>query len=298
MPEILKILTCPVCGSPLAREDGSLKCENRHTFDVARSGYVNMLPPGKARNAKSGDDAGMVRARRTFLFTGKYDRLSDGVAKLISESAPERDLVTVVDSGCGEGYHSCRIARGVAASRGKVLLAGFDASKTAAEAASKLAKSLGMAGPRGIGDDFAGDAEACFMTGNIFSLPIREGSVSAVVSMFAPIAWEESARMLTDGGVVVIAASGTDHLIEMRSLIYDEVIKKETDGPSVPADFEMIRHRNVKYPFTLEGEEEIMALFGMTPFCYRAPAAGVERLRGAGRLDITADVDLYVCRKK
>lgn len=72
-------LLCPVCGGRLAREKTVWRCESRHSFDVARSGYVNLLPPS-ASGKRHGDDKRMVAARTAFLSRGYYDHLIGAVA--------------------------------------------------------------------------------------------------------------------------------------------------------------------------------------------------------------------------
>lgn len=302
MPDILSILSCPVCGGALVREGKSLLCrstEKVHTFDVAKEGYVNLLPPGRGRNSRSGDEAEMIRARSAFLETGAYDRLSDEIASLIARFAPFRESapLTVVDSGCGEGYHSIRFTKGVLDLTGRdVLLAAFDASKSGAAHGAKAAYRAGLSSKGGVGEAFDGKALASFMTGNIFSLPLRDGASDAVVSMFAPLAWEEMSRVLSEDGIVVVSASGRDHLTEMREIIYDEVIKKDS---SVTADggFSEVYKTNVKYKITLDSSSAIMSLFGMTPFCHRTPAEAVARLEAKKSLTLTVDTDFYVLRK-
>lgn len=302
MPDICTVLSCPVCGGDLTRERKSLLCrstEKVHTFDVAKEGYVNLLPPGRGRNARSGDEAEMIRSRSAFLETSSYDKLSDEVAALIAKFVPidESSQITVVDSGCGEGYHSIRFTRGLSDLTGReVLLAAFDASKAGAAHASKAAYRKGVSPKGGVGEAFDGRALASFMTGNIFSLPLKENCADAVVSMFAPLAWEEMSRILKDHGIVVVAASGTDHLTEMREIIYKEVIKKESDV-KVGEGFEEVYRTNVKYKITLDKSCDIMNLFGMTPFCHRTPAEAVKRLEEAESLTLTVDTDFYVFRK-
>ena len=301
MPDICKILSCPVCGGDLTREGKSLLCrstEKVHTFDGAKEGYVNLLPPGRGRNARSGDEAEMIRSRSAFLETSSYDKLSDEVASLISKFAPEdTSTITVVDSGCGEGYHSIRFTKGISDITGRdVLLAAFDASKAGAAHAAKAAYRAGVAPKGGVGEVFDGRALASFMTGNIFSLPLKESCADAVVSMFAPLAWEEMSRILGEKGIVIVAASGIDHLTEMREIIYKEVIKKES-SVKVGDGFEEVCRTNVKYKITLDKSCDIMNLFGMTPFCHRTPAEAVKRLSETESLTLTVDTDFYVFRK-
>ena len=292
-----EILRCPLCASPLEREGKSLVCtgtDKRHTYHVAKEGYVNLLPPGKGKNAHTGDDAAMVRARAEFLNTGAYGRLSDEVARLIDGYTCAKEL-TVVDSGCGEGYHTCRFTSALQSAGRRVRTAAFDASKHAAAAGAKRAVRNALSAKDGVGASFDGDAYAAFMAGNIFSLPVAESCADAVVSMFAPIAWDENRRVLKNGGILVVAASGEDHLLEMRQFIYDEVIKKAPEV--IPAEgFEEVCHTGVRYTHTLTSSAEIMDLFGMTPFCYKTPREAVERLSALESLTVTVSTDYFVFR--
>ena len=79
------ILICPVCGAPLRRADGFLRCASGHTYDLSRSGYANLLPPGKGRNAKTGDERDMIRARASFLRKGFYDPMDEEAADRVVE---------------------------------------------------------------------------------------------------------------------------------------------------------------------------------------------------------------------
>lgn len=294
-----ELLRCPVCGSPLEREGKSLICaggEKRHTYDVAKEGYVNLLPPGKGKNAHTGDEAAMVRARSEFLATGAYSKLSDEVARLIDRCLTDGAL-TLVDSGCGEGYHTCRITSALRDAGRRVRTAAFDASKHAAAAGAKRAVRESLSAKEGVGAAFGGEAEAAFMAGNIFSLPVADSSADAVVSMFAPVAWDENRRILKDGGILVVAASGEDHLLEMRGVLYEEVIKK---APEVlpAAGFEEVCRSSVRYTHTLRSSDEIMNLFGMTPFCYKASREAAERLSALDSLTVTVHTDYFVFRLK
>ncbi len=302
MTDICSIITCPLCAGALSREGGSLVCRNGekvHTYDVAKEGYVNLLPPGKGRNAKSGDEAAMIRARSEFLATGAYDRFSDEAARLISVYAPCRDGVyNLVDSGCGEGYHSIRITKELARLTGKeVLCAAFDASKHGAAAGAKASVRAGSAVKGGVGIPFECPAKCAFMTGNIFALPVKSHSISAVISMFAPLAWDEMDRLLFDDGIVVAVSSGEEHLLELRQVIYENVLLRDSK-PACPDSFEKLDESVVSYSITLDSSEKIMSLFGMTPFCHRTPAAAVKKLKSLDSLTVKAESVFTVFRKK
>jgi len=299
MTNIFDVLRCPLCEGELCAIGKSLVCNGgvkKHNYDIAKEGYVNLLPPGKGKNSHTGDDAEMIRARCRFLGTGAYDRLSDEVASLIAKNI-DSDEVTVVDSGCGEGYHTRRFTKDLTDIHSKkALCAAFDASKHGAAAGAKSAFKEGLAPKEGAGGSLESDALAYFFAGNIFALPVKNSSSDAVVSMFAPIAWEENRRILKNGGILVVAASGRDHLEEMRGVIYEEVIKK---SPEITAGegFDLVDRSSVRYTHTLGTSEEISDLFGMTPFCYKTPKEAADRLRSMPSLTVTVHTEFFVFRK-
>lgn len=271
------IFICPICSSTLVSDGKTYRCTGGkvHCYDAASSGYVNLLPPGKMNNAKAGDQREMLRARVNFLSTGKYDKISCTIAEMIEENLPHREIV-VLDAGCGEGHHICNIAEKLACRA-----VGLDASKHGAEMGAKAARRRG--------------ADVRFAAGNIFSMPVSDGSIDAVVSMFAPVPAEECARVLRDDGVLCVCASGRDHLIEMRQIIYDEVRDSFT-GIKTPEGFELAREKEIKYKETVAGGE-IKNLFTMTPFYHRSPRQGRERLEATDSLEITVNCVIHIYRK-
>src|SRR5437660_595749 len=99
------LLACPVCNAALARGDQTLKCANRHSFDIAREGYINLL-----RKKLPGDSREMLQARRDFFEHNHYHPLSAMLNELVSShihniSSP----ITILDAGCGEGYYLGRL---------------------------------------------------------------------------------------------------------------------------------------------------------------------------------------------
>ena len=285
---VMSLLACPVCGGSLSRVGQSLVCEKRHTFDVSRSGYVNLLPPGKEKNAHTGDEKAMIRARADFLSCGHYSRISTTLAELTAE---ERGVRRFCDMGSGEGRHTLTFAARLAEITGaKVAGIGADASKYGAEAASKLSRSLGFMPEEGIGGDFCGNTEVSFVTANIFALPVRSESLDGCISMFAPVPWDECRRTLGKGGLLAVVSSGRDHLIEMRRLIYDDV--HETDfAPVAAEEFAKASSSSISYTAHLSTEKEIHDLFTMTPFYYRTNEEGRTRLFARRSLDVTVNVN-------
>jgi 23S rRNA (guanine745-N1)-methyltransferase len=128
-PDLVTLL-CTVrdCHQPLERDERSYGCWRGHTFDVARSGYVNLLQPQERRSKTPGDSAEAVAARRRFLDRGFVDPLRARIVELIAPLAPK----TILDSGCGEGYYLGALATATGAESH-----GIDISTAAIDAAAK-----------------------------------------------------------------------------------------------------------------------------------------------------------------
>ena len=47
MESIIHLLRCPLCGGAFSLKEKSLVCEKRHTYDIAKQGYVNFVPGQK-----------------------------------------------------------------------------------------------------------------------------------------------------------------------------------------------------------------------------------------------------------
>lgn len=273
----VEILICPLCRAALTPNGASLRCASGHSYDVARSGYVNLHRPGIKSNAKSGDSADMVQARRAFLARGYYDRYVSGAAQSILRifgGSPD----TLIDAACGEGHHTMILANELHPR----LTVGIDASKKAADLASRAASRLGKGG------------SIRFIAGNIFGMPIADESADLVTTLFAPVAHGEALRVLRRGGLLCVCSAGREHLIELRRAIYDSVRCKDTD-PAVPEGFELASRENISYRITLDSDA-LSELFDMTPFCQHAAGQRRERLCSAGG-DMTVSVDLSVFRK-
>ncbi|WP_419579918.1 putative RNA methyltransferase, partial [Streptococcus suis] len=98
-----QFFACPHCGQALGLDLNSLRCPNRHTFDIAKQGYVNLAPQVKqsANYHKSS-----FENRQAFLEAGYYDHLYAALEGKIAELG----LCSVLDIGCGEGFYSRKLA--------------------------------------------------------------------------------------------------------------------------------------------------------------------------------------------
>ena len=293
---VLDYIVCPICHETLKREGGSLVCPIKHTFDVSRAGYVNLLPPGKEKNSHTGDEKAMIRARADFLSCGHYKEISSFLAALIVKNA--ENISSFCDMGSGEGYHTVNIAKTVHEITGNPVMAiGADASKYGAECASRLSRSAGMMSNDGIGGEDGGECSAYFIPANIFNLPVKDQSLDAAVSMFAPIPWNECRRILKPGGVLAVVSSGKEHLIEMRKIIYDEVRDADFKPCDVSDGFSVVASDSLLYTAHLSTAKEICDLFTMTPFYYKTTQEGRARLFSHSSLNITVNVNYTLFRK-
>ena len=277
------ILLCPICRAGLIPDGTSLRCPSGHSYDIARSGYVNLLPPGKKSNASTGDPEDMVTARREFLAGGHYDRYVREAAQASAAALGEKPD-RVIDAACGEGHHTLILARELMPS----VMLGVDASKKAADAGAKAAKRCALSA----GSD---EADVSFIAGNIFSLPVADSSFDLMTVLFAPVPDAEAYRVLRRGGCLTVCSAGEDHLIELRRMIYDEVRIKDCTPPEY-AGFEVADRRSIRYGIGLTGDE-LRKLFMMTPFYHRAKAEAKERIAKAAETEMTVSVNCVIYRK-
>ncbi len=282
--EFTPVFICPLCRAPLKRDEKSYHClgEKKHCYDIASEGYVNLLPPGKRSNSKTGDDKEMLRCRKSFLSLGHYDKISRGIAAEACKALGQRDSLLFVDAGCGEGHHTLNILKYFSEQGTNAAAIGLDASKHGAAYGAKKAKRELL--------------NAHFAAANIFDIPMADKSADLIFSMFAPVADGEAMRILKDDGLLCVCSSGTHHLFEMRSIIYGSP-RLSPALDRTPEGFEKLSHSSLKYTFTLERPEDIAALFTMTPFYYRCPKEGRERLLATTSLSITSEVEYNIYKK-
>ena len=275
--KILNRLVCPKCASPLelANEERSLVCGanfgKRHCFDISADGYVNFA----LSDAGSGDSKEAVRARTSFLDSGAYEKISDELCELVIKHAPVGSLT--LDAGCGEGYYSTRIAE-----RGVPVL-GVDISKNAIAHAAKRAKRGAL-------------KNAFFAVASVFSIPVADASVGAIVNVFAPCAEAEYERALQAGGVLIVAHAGAEHLMGLKRAIYENVYENDARA-DMPQGLELIEERQLKYSISINSNEQIMSLFSMTPYYWRTSQSDKEKLASLETLETEIDIIFSVYRK-
>lgn len=271
MPELL----CPVCGAPLRREDRAWRCENRHCFDVARSGYVNLLPPSPA-GRRHGDDRRMVDARTAFLSRGYYAHLEQAVAALSDELTGP--CARIVDAGCGEGTYDRRVLDRLRGSGKDVRLVGIDISTDAVRRAARLV-------PEGI-----------FCAASTAAMPLPSGSAGLLLNIFSPFMPEEFRRVLAADGYLLRVVPLERHLWELKELIYDTPYENPPFDPAADG-FDLVRTERVEKTLLLTEPSDLQNLFQMTPYYYKTGAADQQKLSGVQSLRVTTQFGVAVYRK-
>lgn len=262
-------LICPICGHVLSRRDREYACENRHSFDIARQGYVNLLTVQQKKSLHPGDTREQVLSRRAFLEAGFYVP----IARTLCETAQAMNARgPVLDVGCGEGYYSAQLADTLGAE-----LTGLDISKEAVRCAAAKYKN------------------ALWLCGTAAHLPVADGAAGIVTSLFALTVPEEFRRVLRPDGLYFQVLAAPDHLLGLKSIIYPELKFKEKDTvPDLPG-FILAESIPIRFSFTAEGAQ-VGNLLSMTPHVYRIGKEGAERLAATERLTDIASCVLNVYR--
>ncbi len=271
MKSLFDILKCPVCGAQMKKEGGALLCTGarRHCYDVASAGYVNLAG---AKQAGGGDDAALIRARTAFLAKGHYAPIAQRVCEILQSTCEGGN---VLDAGCGEGYYAAQMAKA------GFSVFGVDLSKRGITHAAKTAAREG--------------ADAFFAVAGIFTLPVADASVDAVVSLFAPVCEEEFLRVLKPGGVLILVGAGAEHLYSLKRVLYDTPYENEPRA-DLPKGMRLLRNDRLRYAFSADNDT-LQDLFAMTPYFYRTSKKGQERLAATPSLEVDVDVEIAVYQK-
>ena len=269
------LFTCPVCGEALMFDKGAYRCVSGHCFDRAKEGYVNLLPANRQHASAPGDDKDMVKARTAFLDSGRYTPLKEALCALAAKYAGER--TALLDAGCGEGYYTEGLSRVIAEKGGRT--GGADLSKAAVKKAAKRCR------------------EAEIAVASVYHLPLAEGSVDMVTDCFSPLAKEEYRRVLKDGGHFLYVVPGARHLWEMKEVLYEQPYENEVREEAYEG-FRLQETVPLSFGIHLEKTEEIMALFRMTPYTWKTPKEGVERLAEQKELELHAEFRILLYERR
>jgi len=271
----VNLLICPLDGQALQKRDNSLVCLNDHSFDIAKRGYVNLLPVQHKRSKYPGDSKEMVLARKLFLDLEHYKAISATVCELSLPLLHATTLPLVLDAGCGEGYYLHALYS--ALNKPLSPFVGLDISKEAIDEACKRNRNI------------------TWIVGSNRLPPVIDSSVDLTLCMFGFPEFAAFKKITKPNGWVLLVDPGTEHLRELKALIYDDV-KPPSEGNSKNALFEnegfqLRKHANLHYQTPELDNNAINNLLKMTPHFYRATKEKRELASKLQSLSLTVDVN-------
>ena len=241
---------CPLCHQPLNRQDLSWRCANAHCFDIAKEGYVNLLPVQNKHSKNPGDNAQMMQARRAFLDAGYYQPLSDQINQLLSQHLTAS--AKLLDLGCGEGYYTARLSDALNAKQAQIW--GLDISKTAIRYAAKRYSAIN------------------FSVASAYDLPFADQSFDAITRIYAPSLSTEIERVLKHQAWLLTVQPAARHLFELKQAIYQTPRLHEDLAENLPG-LVLRQQQNLSYAIELKQPQDTLNLLNMTPFAWKLTEA-------------------------
>ena len=268
MPQYL----CPLCQTALTLSDKIFRCDNNHCFDLAKEGYVNLLPVQHKKSKQPGDNKAMVRARREFLEQGFYQPLIDKLTALQRHYLPANEAYNLLDAGCGEGYythqhkteHNC--------------VYGVDIAKEAVKIAAKKYRNCH------------------FSVGTLSQLPFANDFFAWMVSIYAPILDTEFNRVLSSGGYLITVTPAENHLHELKAVIYQQAQQHDMEKSPI-SSLELIAQERLNYQMDFANSQQVLDLLAMTPFAFKASNEALAKLKALASFSCQADFDIRVYKK-
>ncbi len=254
------MLVCPVrdCHLPLEPAERQVHCPRGHSFDVARSGYINLLQPQDRRSKLPGDTPNAMAARRRLHERGVTGPLLDAISDAVKPSAND----SVLDAGCGDGFYLGTLAR-----RSGFAGLGVDISIAAVDAAARRYP----------------DCKWVVANADRF-VPCAGQSFSLVLSITARMNSSEFRRVLRDDGHLLVAIPAPDDLIELRGVGRDRV---ERTVETFQNDFSLVDRQRVTTRSGLDAaavEDVLLSIY--RPMQTRPPEA----------MEVTFSLDLLLFR--
>lgn len=265
-------LLCTVCRGELHRLEKSFVCEKGHSFDIARQGYVNLLPVQSKHSLNPGDTKEMLLARRSFLDGGHYLPICREVISALKKYCINEPAL--IDVGCGEGYYTYLIHKSLG---GECI--GVDISKDGARMACARSRDI------------------LWLVATASSLPVADGSADALTAMFSLLMPEEYHRVLKKGGCIVEVTVGSEHLKELKEIIYDEVFEQHKHPAPCGEGFKEAECTEHRFSITLDNPQ-LRELLNMTPHFWRIHRQRREQLESTSGLTLTVHFWLRVLIKQ
>jgi len=261
---------CPLCQHALSFADRVFRCENNHSFDQAKEGYVNLLPVQYKHSKDPGDNKAMVNARRAFLTKGFYQPLVDRITAIQCQYSDPKG--NIFDAGCGEGFYTHQHKTADNA------VYGIDIAKNAVRIAAKKHK------------------DCFFSVGTLSQLPFKAEFFNWVFSIYAPILEQEFTRLLERGGYLLTVTPAENHLIELKSLIYRQANQHDTTKSPIE-HLNLISEEKLSYKMEFDNGDDIVNLLAMTPFAFKASNELLSELKAKTAFGCQADFLIRLYQK-
>lgn len=262
---------CPVCGEKLTEHEKGAVCVNRHSFDKAKSGYINLLPNNLPKG-NHGDNKLMIRARHDFLEKGYYLPLRDNICEIVKKYTAASPVI--IDAGCGEGWYT----KGIYDCLTDAELLAVDISKDAMKITAKRDKRIKCA------------------AASVFHLPIEDGCAHVCLSVFSPLCEAEFHRVLRKGGYFIYVIPAENHLWSLKKAVYDEPYKNEVK-PYDMENFRFVEKVRVDGVMEMQSSEDVRNLFMMTPYYYKTSQADTAKLLSSPPEEIEYSFEILIFQK-
>lgn len=261
----LSCLACPICAAPFCIENYSLICENGHTFDISKKGYVNF----GFWEVIDAYDRELFYERKKVSAFGFFDPLYKAVAEVIEHYT---NGGIILDAGCGEGSALAAIAR---LCEGSYSTFGVDLSKEAIRTAEN-------------------DERRMFFVGDLTHMPFRQGAADVMLNILSPASYKEFARILVKGGLLIKVLPDVDYLRQFREMS-ENLPKEYTNDKTLShfkTSFELLEERSCSYEFALQ-HEQLVSIAEMTPIFYNNES-DKQRIIDSGLNSVSCDFKILI----
>ena len=244
---------CPICQENLTLLESSLKCCNRHSFDLAKFGYVNLAPQIKQ---SANYDKENFQNRQQILEAGFYQAILEAISDLLASS---KNAKTILDIGCGEGFYSRKLQE---RHPDKTFYA-FDISKDSVQIAAKSEPNWAVN----------------WFVGDLARLPIKDASMDILLDIFSPANYGEFRRVLSKDGILIKVIPTENHLKEIRQKVQDQLTNKEYSNQDIKNHFQnnftilSSKTASLTKPITAD---QLQALLSMTPLLFHIDQSKID----------------------
>lgn len=244
---------CPICQENLTLLETNFKCCNRHSFDLAKFGYVNLAPQIKQ---SANYDKENFQNRQQILEAGFYQAILDAVSDLLASS---KTTTTILDIGCGEGFYSRKLQE----SHSEKTFYAFDISKDSVQIAAKSEPNWAVN----------------WFVGDLARLPIKDANMDILLDIFSPANYGEFRRVLSKDGILIKVIPTENHLKEIRQRVQDQLTNKEYSNQDIKEHFQehftILSSQSASLTKTITAEQ-LQALLNMTPLLFHVDQSKID----------------------